>query len=180
MIDERAAIRPYNDIYPKIADSAYIGPNVTIIGDVTIGAETNIWPGSVIRGDVMPITIGERTNIQDGTVIHVTRKTGSTHVGSGITIGHMVLLHACTVEDDCFIGMRSTVMDGAVVESGGMLAAGSLLTPGKCLKGKELWAGSPAKYFRDMTKDEIDWIPGSAAHYVRLSKTHSGNAAVSR
>jgi carbonic anhydrase/acetyltransferase-like protein (isoleucine patch superfamily) len=126
----------------------------------------------VIRGDVQTITIGERTNIQDGTVIHVTRETGPTVIGSGITIGHQALLHACTLEDDCFIGMRATVMDDAVVESGGMLAAGSLLTPSKRVIKHQLWAGSPAKYFRDMTQPEIDWIAGSAAHYVKLAKKH--------
>ncbi len=104
-----------------------------------IGDEVGVWFGCVIRGDVNIVRIGKRTNIQDGTVIHVTRETGPTHIGSGVTIGHSVLLHACTLEDDSFIGMHATVMDGAVVESGAMVAAGALVTPGKRIpKGPDL------------------------------------------
>ncbi len=158
---------------PTIHPEAWIAPGAVVIGDVEIGKDTNVWFGCVIRGDVNTIRIGERTNIQDGTVIHVTRKTGPTQIGSGITIGHSALLHACTLEDDSFIGMHATVMDGAVVESGGMVAAGGLLTPGKRVVSGQLWAGNPAKFFRDMRQEELDFIPDSAAHYVKLAKEYS-------
>ncbi len=162
-------IAPYRNILPTIADDAFIAPGAVVIGDVHIGAETNVWYGCVIRGDVNHIRIGARTNIQDGTVIHVTRKTGPTIIGSGVTIGHSVLLHACTLEDDCFIGMRSTIMDNVVVEKGAWVAAGAVVTPGKIVKAGQVWAGVPAKYFRDMTPEEKAFIPVSASNYKELA-----------
>lgn len=163
-------ILPYNGIMPKIHESAYIAPGAVIIGDVEIGAESNVWFGCVIRGDVNTIRIGERTNIQDGSVIHVTRKTGPTVIGSGITIGHRVLLHACILEDNCFIGMGATVMDFATVEEGAMVAACSNVTYNKRIASGELWGGNPAKFMREMKEDETNFIPISADNYVRLAK----------
>lgn len=153
-------------VFPRIAPQAYVAPGAAIIGDVEIGADSGIWFGVVVRGDVNYIRIGERTNIQDGTVIHVTRKTGPTIIGSGVTVGHSVLMHACTLQDNCFVGMRATIMDNVVVESGAMVAAGALVTPGKRIPAGQLWAGSPAKYFRDLTPDEIAFFPVSAQNYV--------------
>ena len=165
-------ILPYKNIMPTIADDVFIADNATIIGDVHIGAGSNIWFGCVIRGDVCPIRIGERTNIQDGTIVHVTRKVGPTNIGSGVTVGHSALLHACTLEDDCFVGMGAIIMDGAVVESGAMLAAGALLAPNKQIPSGQLWAGNPAKYFRELRQKEADFIPISAQNYVELSKEY--------
>lgn len=165
-------IYSYRDITPTIADSAFIAPSADVMGDVEIGAETNVWFQCVIRGDVNTIRIGERTNIQDGTVIHVTRKVGPTKIGSGITIGHKALLHACTLMDDCFVGMGATVMDNVVVHPNAMVAAGALVTPGKEIPSGELWAGSPAKFFRKMTQEEIDYIKISAEHYVKLGQEY--------
>jgi gamma-carbonic anhydrase len=163
---------PYRGVMPTIHPSAFIAPGASIIGDVHIGAETNVWFGCVIRGDVMPIRIGARTNIQDGTIVHVTRNTGPTTIGSGVTIGHQAIIHAATIEDDAFVGMGARVLDGAVVESGAFLAAGALLTPNKRVKKGEVWAGNPAKFFRPMTDDEIKYIPWSATHYVALAKEY--------
>ncbi len=157
---------------PKIADDAFIAPGAVVIGDVEIGSRTNVWFGCVIRGDVNTIRIGSRTNIQDGTVIHVTRKTGPTKIGSNITIGHSVLIHACTLEDDSFIGMHSTIMDNATVKSGGMVAAGALVTPRKTIPEGQIWGGNPAKYLRDMTQEEKDFIATSAQNYVDLSEDY--------
>lgn len=165
-------ILPYKGIMPQISADAFIAPGAVIIGDVVIGAHTNVWFGCVIRGDVNTIRIGERTNIQDGTIVHVTRKTGPTTIGSGITIGHQAVIHACTLEDDCFIGMSATIMDGVVVKSGGMIAAGALVTPGKTVPGGEIWAGNPAKLFRPLTQAEKDFIPVSARNYVELAKEY--------
>lgn len=162
-------ILPYKGIMPTIHPDAWIAPGAVVIGDVHIGAFTNVWFGCVIRGDVNSIRIGERTNIQDGTVVHVTRKTGPTSIGSGITIGHKVLLHACTLHDDCFVGMGATVMDFAVVETGGYVAAGALLTPKKTVPAGQMWAGNPAKYFRDVTPQEAEYIGFSAKHYAELA-----------
>lgn len=162
-------ILPYNGVMPTIHPTAFIAPGAVIIGDVTIGEEANIWFGCVLRGDVQSISVGPRTNIQDGTVVHVTRVTGPTTIGAGITIGHKALLHACTLEDDCFVGMGATVMDNAVIESGAMIAAGALLTPNKRIPSGQLWAGNPAQYFRDMKPQETDFIGVSAANYVKLA-----------
>lgn len=167
-------ILPYRGEYnpsgisPSISPKAFIAPGAAVIGDVHIGEDTGVWFGCVIRGDVNIVRIGSRTNIQDGTVIHVTRKTGPTIIGSNVTIGHSALLHACTLEDACFVGMRATIMDGAVVESGGWVAAGALVTPGKKVPKGQIWAGSPAKYLRDLTIEEQAFIGVSAQNYVDL------------
>ena len=167
-----AIIMPFKGIFPNIDPAAYIAPGVVVIGDVHIGAETNVWPGCVIRGDVNFIRIGARTNIQDGTIIHVTRKTGPTFIGSGITIGHKALLHACRLEDGSFIGMGATGIDGAVGESGAFVAAGAVGTPNKRVPTGQMWAGNPAKYFRELKPEEIAYIPESASHYVELAKEY--------
>ncbi len=165
-------ILPYQGIMPTIGEGVYIAPTAVIIGDVTIGAGSSVWFGAVIRGDVMPIVIGERTNIQDNSVVHVTRRTGPTVIGSGVTIGHAVILHACTIGDGSFIGMGSAVLDHATVEMGGMLAAGALLTPRKIVKAGELWAGSPASLMREMSEAEKAFIPVSAQNYVELAQAY--------
>jgi carbonic anhydrase/acetyltransferase-like protein (isoleucine patch superfamily) len=157
----------YNGITPRIADDSFIAPSADIIGDVEIGSQCSIWYQTVIRGDVAFIRIGDRTNIQDGTVIHVTRNGHPTRIGSGVTVGHGAILHACIIEDDAFIGMGAIIMDDAVVESGAMVAAGALVAPGKIVKKGQIWAGNPAKYFRDMSEKETAFIPISAANYVK-------------
>lgn len=165
-------ILPYKGKLPIIHETAFIAPGAVVIGDVEIGAYSNVWFGCVIRGDVNTIRIGERTNIQDGTVIHVTRVTGPTTIGSGITIGHSALLHACTLEDNCFIGMGAQVLDDAVVESKAMVAAGALVTPKKRVLSGELWAGNPAKLFRPLKQAELDFFPQSAQNYVELGQEY--------
>lgn len=167
-------ILPYNgprtegkSVYPNIAKDAFIAPGAAVIGEVEIGSEAGVWFNVTIRGDVEWIKIGNRTNIQDNSCIHVTRKGHPTTIGSGVTVGHSVTLHACTLEDNSFVGMKAMVMDDAVVESGAMLAAGAVLTPGKRIPSGQLWAGYPAKYFRDLTQAEIDFIPISAENYVK-------------
>lgn len=159
-------------VSPVIDARAFIAPGVPVIGDVHIGQDASVWYGSVVRGDVNHIRIGARSNVQDGTVIHVTRHTGPTIIGENVTIGHGCVLHACILEDACFVGMRATVMDMAVVESGGWVAAGALVTPGKRVPKGELWAGSPARFFRKLTEEEQRFILESADNYVRLAGEH--------
>lgn len=163
----KPCILPYFDQTPRIDPKAFIAPTAAVIGDVEIGEDTGIWFGVTVRGDVNHIRIGSRTNIQDGSVVHVTRRTHPTLIGNGVTIGHKALLHGCVLEDRCFIGMGATVMDGAVVEEGAMVAAGALVTPNKRILKGQLWAGSPAKYFRDLTPEEIAFIPVSEENYVK-------------
>lgn len=165
-------ILPYKGIIPKIHEDAFVAPSASIIGDVEIGEGSSIWYNCALRGDVNDIKIGKRTNIQDGTVIHVTTDFSGTYVGDDVTVGHSAILHACTVEDFGFVGMQACVMDGAVVEGQAMLAAGALLTPNKRVPKGQLWAGSPAKYMRDLTKEELDYIKWSAPHYAELGQEH--------
>ena len=175
-------ILPYKDVRPRIAADAFVAPTATVIGDVEIGAGASIWFGCVLRGDVCFIRVGRNTNIQDGTVVHVnSAREGSacepTIIGSGVVIGHSALIHACTIEDGAFIGMRATLMDRAVVESGAMVAGGAVVTPGKVVKSGQLWAGYPARYMRDLTAAERDNIPYTAEHYRELGARYLSGGA---
>ncbi len=159
---------------PRIADTAWIAPGAAVIGDVRIGADSSVWFGCVLRGDDQPIRVGSRSNIQDGTIIHVTSAGPSspglpTTIGDDVTIGHAAMIHACTIEDFGFVGMRGIVLDGAVIERGGMLAAGSLLPPGKRIRAGELWMGTPARLARMMDAEERAGFAEIAAHYVTLA-----------
>jgi len=165
-------ILPYRKTLPNIADNAFVAPNAVVIGDVEIGPETGIWFNCVVRGDVNDIRIGARTNIQDGTVIHVSGGVQGTYIGDDVTIGHMALIHACTLEDNSFIGMKATVMDLAIVESGAMVAAGSIVTPGKRVKSGQLWAGTPARYVRDLKESDLEMMKYTAPHYVKLAREY--------
>lgn len=171
----KGLILPYKNITPKIDDTAFIAPSASIIGDVEIGAQSQIWYGCTARGDVNDIKIGARTNIQDGTVIHVTHGVAGTYIGDDVTVGHSAILHACTVHDKGFVGMQACVMDNAVVESYGMVAAGALVPPGKVVRSGELWIGRPAKMVRELTDEEREYIDWSAPHYVRLGEEHKKN-----
>lgn len=166
-------IRPFNGVMPRIDPSAYIAETAVIIGDVVIGPDSSIWHNCVLRGDVNNIVIGARTNIQDGTVIHVSSVSQGTYVGDGVTVGHMALLHACTIGNDAFIGMKACVMDDATVEAGAMVGAGALVTPGKVVAAGQLVAGSPAKPMRALTDSDLSGIKRSASHYVELAHRHA-------
>lgn len=166
-------IMTFQDILPTIADDVYLAPSATIIGDVHIGSESSIWHHVTIRGDVNYIRIGERTNIQDGCVVHVSRTTGGqTIIGSDITIGHMALIHACELQDKSFVGMKAMVMDNAVIESYGMLAAGAVLTPGKIIRSRELWMGTPARFVRHLTDEDLIKMAENAEEYRILHKKY--------
>lgn len=169
----KAYISDYKGVFPKIDKEAFIAPTSSIIGDVTIGKKSGIWFNSVIRGDVALIKIGDNTNIQDGSVIHVSRDGGNTIIGNNVTVGHKVLLHACHLQDACFIGMGSTLMDNVVVETGAMIAAGSLVTPNKIIRKGEIWAGNPAKFFRHLTNEEEDFILISANNYTKHAEEYN-------
>lgn len=163
---------------PKVDPSAFVAPGVQLVGDIEIGAESSIWYNCVLRGDVNRIRIGARTNIQDGTVIHVDSPKGSddeghpTLIGSDVLIGHLAMVHGCTLEDHAFVGLGAIVMDGCVIEGDGMLAAGAMLTPGRRIPAGQLWAGRPARYVRDLRPDELAGHREGVAHYVALAKAH--------
>jgi gamma-carbonic anhydrase len=168
---------PFGGKMPLVADSAFVATGTQVIGDVEIGDQSSIWYNCVLRGDVNRIRIGARSNIQDGTVIHVDSPRGGgeglpTIIGDDVLIGHMVMLHGSILHDRAFVGLGSIVMDGCTIESDGMLAAGSMLTPGKTIRAGELWIGRPAKKLRDMGAEEIARNRMGAAHYVQLAAAH--------
>lgn len=166
----------FEGILPTVSAETFVVPSAVIIGDVHIGAESSVWHHVTIRGDVNYIRIGARTNIQDGTVVHVSRVTGGqTIIGNNITIGHMALIHACELQDNSFVGMKAMVMDNAVIESYGMLAAGAVLTPGKVIRSRELWMGTPAKFVRMLTDEDLARMAENCEEYVQLAKRYGAN-----
>ncbi len=165
-------IVPHKGFVPKVDPTAFIAANATLVGDVEIAANASIWFGVILRGDGPGIRVGENSNLQDGTVVHVAARGLMTVVGKDVTVGHMALLHACEVQDGAFIGMHSTVLDGAVVESQAMVAAGALVPPGKIVRRGELWAGSPARKLRDLTEKDFATFKRIATQYVELAKSY--------
>ena len=162
-------ILPYKKIMPTLGDRVWVADNAAVAGDVEIGERSSVWFGCTIRGDVHEVRIGKRTNIQDNSVVHVTRNLSGTYIGDDVTVGHGAILHACTIGNQAFVGMGAIILDEARMEDHSMLAAGALLTPGKVVKSGQLWGGSPARYMRDMTEEELDFLQISADNYVRLA-----------
>lgn len=158
--------------HPRVDPSAYVHPTATLIGDVEIGPRASIWPGVVLRGDDGPIVIGADTSVQDGTVIHMTEGLSATRVGARVTIGHRVILHGCTVGDDCLIGMGACVLDNAVVEPWSFVAAGTLVTPNKVVPTGQMMMGNPGKLARPLTATDRDWITHSWRAYVKRSREY--------
>lgn len=143
-----ATLEPYKDVRPQVHPDAYVHEDATLIGDVVVGAEASIWPAAVLRGDDGPIRIGALTSIQDGSVVHTTRGQSEVNVGARCTVGHKVILHGCTVEDDCLIGMGAILLDGAVIGRGSLVGAGALVTQNKVIPPGSLVLGSPARVVR--------------------------------
>ncbi len=180
-------ILPFRGMTPKIAEDAFIAETAVLIGDVEIGPGASVWYGCVLRGDGNRIRVGPNTNIQDGTIVHVNhdpagdyRETGGgmpTHIGADVTIGHSALIHACTLEDGSFIGMRAVVMDLAVVEPGAMVAAGALVAPGKRIASGDLWVGSPARRARPVSAEEKEMMAYIARHYGELAAEYLARGA---
>jgi carbonic anhydrase/acetyltransferase-like protein (isoleucine patch superfamily) len=168
------SIRSYQGHSPIIGARVYVDPQACVIGRVSLGADTSVWPMVVLRGDVHSITVGSRTSVQDGSVLHVTHDGpyhpggGALVIGDDVTIGHNVTLHACTVGNRCLIGMGAIVLDGAVIEDDVMIGAGSLVPPRKRLRSGTLWVGNPAKEVRLLTEREREQLAYSAAHYVKV------------
>ncbi|MDH4133992.1 MAG: gamma carbonic anhydrase family protein [Gammaproteobacteria bacterium] len=168
------AIRPYKEALPQLGARVYVDESAAVIGDVVLGDDASVWPMCSVRGDVNFIRIGARTNIQDNSVIHVSHRHAALPEGRGctvgidVTVGHQCILHACTIGNECLIGMGSIVLDGAVLHDRVLLGAGSLVTEGKELEGGYLWMGRPAKKVRPLTEEEIKWLAYSAKHYVKL------------
>ncbi len=163
---------------PQIDDSAFIAPGCRIIGDVTIGPDSSIWYNCVIRAEVNRVIIGARSNIQDGSVIHCDGPMPGvpggypTIIGNDVLVGHNVMLHGGVLEDRAFVGLSATIMNGAVVEGDAMLAAGAMLTQGKRVPARQLWAGAPARFVRELDDAAILGMRLGVAHYVENAKAH--------
>ncbi len=171
-------VRVFENFIPKIAASAYVDDTALVLGKVTLAEDVSLWPQVVARGDVNSIEVGARTNIQDGTILHVSHDSEfdpggfPLRIGADITVGHQAILHGCTIEDRCLIGIGATVMDGAIVRSGAIVGAGSLVPPGRDLEGGYLWLGSPARKVRPLREKEIGFLEYSARHYVELKNRY--------
>ncbi|MGI1679423.1 MAG: gamma carbonic anhydrase family protein [Cellvibrionaceae bacterium] len=172
-----AAIRTYQGIAPKIGKNVYVDEASTVIGDVSIGEDSSIWPGAVLRGDVNHIRVGKRTSVQDGAVLHVTHKNETLPdgwpliIGDDVTIGHNVSLHGCRIGHRILVGIGAIVLDNVTVEDEVIIGAGTLVPPGKTLESGFLYVGSPCKQVRALTKNERERLSYSAAHYVKV-KNH--------
>ena len=164
---------------PDVGDKSWIAPSADVIGNVTMGEECSIWFGCVVRGDVHYITIGDRTNIQDLSMVHVTHYKhedmndgNPTVIGSDVTVGHRVMLHGCTIEDACLIGMSATILDGAVIGKESIVGAGALVTKNKVFPPRSLIMGSPAKVVRELSDEEVKELYASARRYVEFKEDY--------
>jgi len=171
---------PFGGHSPRIDPAAFVAPGAMLIGNVEMGPEASVWYNCVLRGDMNLIRIGARSNVQDGSVIHVDphRPGGPDEgfpclIGEDVLIGHLAMIHGCTLLDRAFVGLGAIVMDGCVIEGDAMLAAGAMLTQGKRIPSGQLWAGRPAKYVRDLTEKDLAGMRMGVAHYVALAKRHA-------
>ncbi|MEY8206150.1 MAG: gamma carbonic anhydrase family protein [Bermanella sp.] len=163
---------------PKLASGVFVDTSATIIGDVTLAEDCSVWPNTVIRGDMHKIKIGKRCSIQDASVLHITHASDYNPggypltLGDEVTVGHMAMLHGCTIGSQVLIGMQAMVMDGAVIEDQVVLGAGSLVPPGKTLESGHLYVGRPAKRVRKLTQKELNYFSYTAGNYVKLKNEH--------
>jgi len=169
-------IRSYRKRTPQIAPTAYIDPAAVVIGDVSIGERSSVWPGAVVRGDVHFIRIGARTNIQDGTVCHVMRDTHPLIIGDSVTVGHGCVLHGCTIESRCLVGMGSIILNGAQIGAGSIIAAGTLVPEGTVVPPWSLFMGHPGKFRRALTAEDQESIDGYAARYVEYAAVYKAES----
>ena len=169
----------FQDYSPTLAKNVWIAQGASVIGRTSIGEDSSIWFGCVVRGDVHRIEIGARTSIQDLSMVHVTHHKKEdmsdghpTLIGDDVTVGHRVMLHGCTIEDACLIGMSATILDGAVIGKESIVGASSLVTKNKVFPPRSLIMGSPAKWIRELTQDEVDELYASAKRYVTFKNAY--------
>jgi carbonic anhydrase/acetyltransferase-like protein (isoleucine patch superfamily) len=160
-------VRSYQSIFPTVDPTAFIDPSAQVIGDVHLGAESSVWMNVVVRGDVNYIRVGDRTNIQDLTLVHVMRETNPTVIGSNVTIGHSAVIHGCTIEDRCLIGMGAILLNGCRIGTGSIVAAGALVPEGTIVPPGSMVMGMPAKVKRQLTPEEDASIVWYADNYVK-------------
>jgi carbonic anhydrase/acetyltransferase-like protein (isoleucine patch superfamily) len=162
---------------PRLAASAFLAEGSVVVGDVEIGDGSSLWFGTIVRGDVNHVRIGARTNVQDMSVVHVTSRTHPTVIGDDVTVGHRAVLHGCTIQDRCLVGIGAIVLDGAVVGPDAMVGAGALVPPGMVVPPGTLVLGAPARVKRPLTPDEIAFLRTSAANYAGYAARYRGGAS---
>jgi carbonic anhydrase/acetyltransferase-like protein (isoleucine patch superfamily) len=165
-------LREFGGHSPRIDATAWVAPNATLVGNVTLGAESSVFYGAVLRGDTDAIVLGARSNLQDNVVVHCDTGVPTT-IGSGVSVGHGAVVHGCTIEDDCLVGMHATVLNRAVIGAGSLVAGGAVVLEGTVVPPRSLVAGVPAKVRRELTDDEVAGIRANADHYVELSRAHA-------
>ena len=168
-------LRPYKGKLPQVAASAYVDPQAVVIGDVTIGEDSSVWPCTVIRGDVHWIRVGARTNIQDGCVLHVMRDEWPLTLGDNVTIGHGVILHGCTLESRILVGMGCVIMNGAHIGEGSIIAAGTLVPERTVVPAGSLFMGHPGKFKRALLPEDLKSIDMYAQRYVEYKQTYKSS-----
>ena len=173
-----AMLRSFKGVMPRVAPSAYVDPGAIVIGDVTIGPRSSVWPTAVLRGDNDPIRVGEATNIQDGTVVH-TDPGFPVNVGDRVTVGHAVVLHGCTLEDDSLVGIGAVVLNGARIGKGAVVAAGALVPEGMQVEPETLVMGTPAKPRRPVSAEEQERFRKGVEIYARRAEIYLKEAASS-
>ena len=169
-------IRVYRGIVPKIAASAYIDPSAQVIGDVVVGERSSIWPNVTARGDVNSIRIGDESNIQDNCVLHCDAGLYPLAIGSRVTVGHLAMLHGCTIEDDCLIGIGAIVLNGAKIGRGSVIAAGAVVPENAEVPPHSMVMGVPAKVKRELTAEERERFSQNAKHYVESAQIFKDEA----
>lgn len=174
-MDHSPRIDPYQGHIPVIEEHVWVDPAAVIIGEVRLRRRSNIWPGVVLRGDQGGIDIGEETSIQDGTIAHATAGRSTTRVGARCTVGHRVILHGCTVEDDCLIGMGAVLLDGCVIGRGSIIGAGAVVPPDKHIPPGSMVVGVPGRVVRPVSPVEhVNYIEHGRAEYLRLAAEYGG------
>jgi len=170
-------IRAYRGVVPKIAASAYIDQSAQVIGDVAVGERSSIWPNVTVRGDVNWIRIGDETNIQDNSVLHCDAGLFPLQIGSRVTVGHLAMLHGCTIEDECLIGIGAIILNGAKIGNGSVVAAGSVVPEGMQVPPQSMVMGVPAKVKRAVTPEEQERFRQNAQHYVEATQRYRDEPA---
>jgi carbonic anhydrase/acetyltransferase-like protein (isoleucine patch superfamily) len=165
-------IRSYRGAMPKVAASAYIDPSAQVIGDVVVGERSSIWPNVTARGDVNSIRIGDESNIQDNSVLHCDAGLFPLNIGNRVTVGHLAMLHGCTIEDDCLIGIGAVVLNGAKIGTGSVIAAGAVVPEGAEIPAGSMVMGVPAKVKRPLTEEERERFRLNAQHYVEAARIY--------
>lgn len=166
-------IRSFKEHTPTVAEEVFVADTALVLGQVSIGAGSSVWFGSVLRGDVNSITVGQGTNIQDLSVVHVTREKHAASIGDQVTVGHRAVIHGCKVGDRCLVGIGAILLDGVDLGEGCVVAAGSLLPPGKIYPPRSLIVGSPGRVKGQVSDEELAWILDSARHYQALAREHT-------